>query len=429
MLLAIKQLKTSFTPTIRMFKIDFDNLDLIKQQIYLYAETFDTACVCDSREINSALNKNTYELIAGLGLKRKLPNTHNHLFQEIEDNQYWIFGNMNYQSMENEILKHFLFEPKIVLMIETNSNSLQLINNGIGESDFINIISGFKEFETINANISTIVKPDFKAQTSYENYLKMVEKIKRDIIEGVYYEMNYCMAFQANYEKNSLLDIHFTLVKNSPAPFAAYFKNAEFNLTCNSPERFIKKNNDLLLSQPIKGTNHRSEYENDIQIEKLKKSEKDQAENVMIVDLVRNDLAKVCKTGTIKVSELFGVYTFKSLNHLISSVEGKLKSGVRFAEIFRSLFPMGSMTGAPKIEVMKHIDLYEDVDRGIYSGCLGYIAPNKDFDFNVVIRSLELDKQKHIISYKVGGAITYDSNAEEEYLECLLKAKNILAVF
>jgi para-aminobenzoate synthetase component I len=412
-----------------MNSIDFKNLNHIKKQVYRFAETFDTACVCDSREINAAMNENTYELIAGIGLKHQLPHSKNLLFQTIEESKHYIFGNINYQSMSVDSVQHFLFEPQIVLWIKRNSNTLQCINNGINDLEFQRFIENFRELENTPQTSSVITKPDFIPQTTYENYLKMVEKIKQDIVQGVYYEMNYCMAFQAKYDKTSLLDIHTKLIENSAAPFAAYFKNSEFVLTCNSPERFIKRTGENLLTQPIKGTNHRSLEANEIQIEKLANSEKDKAENVMIVDLSRNDLAKVCRTGTIKVSELFGVYTFKSLNHLISSVEGKLKEGTSIGEIFEALFPMGSMTGAPKIEVMKHIELYEDVERGIYSGCMGYITPNKDFDFNVIIRSLELDPEKQIISYKVGGAITFDSSAEEEYQECLLKAKNILAVF
>jgi para-aminobenzoate synthetase component 1 len=161
----------------------------------------------------------------------------------------------------------------------------------------------------------------------------------------------------------------------------------------------------------------------------LQNDEKERAENVMIVDLVRNDLSKICEAGSVKVEELFGTYAFKSLNHLISSIKGKLKKGNNIQSIFEALFPMGSMTGAPKKEVMFHIDKYENTPRNIYSGCLGYIDPSKNFDFNVVIRSLEFQKKEQTFLYQVGSAITFDSIPEKEYEECLLKATNIQTLF
>jgi para-aminobenzoate synthetase component I len=146
----------------------------------------------------------------------------------------------------------------------------------------------------------------------------------------------------------------------------------------------------------------------------------------MIVDLVRNDLAKICKTGTIRVEELFGTYPFALVNQMISTISGRLNEGTTLSEIFKALFPMGSMTGAPKIEVMKNIEEYENAERGLYSGCIGYVMPDGNFDFNVVIRTMVEDKLKSLVSYQVGGAITYDSIPENEYEECLLKAKGLI---
>ncbi|NQW42990.1 MAG: chorismate-binding protein, partial [Bacteroidetes bacterium] len=166
---------------------------------------------------------------------------------------------------------------------------------------------------------------------------------------------------------------------------------------------------------------------NNEQLNILKQSEKELAENVMIVDLVRNDLTKVCKTGTIKVEELCGTYAFSKVNQMISTVTGQLQEKESFFEIMQALFPMGSMTGAPKIEVIKNIELFEQTKRGLYSGCVGYIMPNKDFDFNVVIRTLVIEENQ--IHFHVGGAITFDSEAEKEFEECLLKGNSITDLF
>jgi para-aminobenzoate synthetase component 1 len=149
----------------------------------------------------------------------------------------------------------------------------------------------------------------------------------------------------------------------------------------------------------------------------------------MIVDLVRNDLARICLSGTVKVDELCGAYTYRSVNHLVSSVSGELKPEVGLTDIFQAMFPMGSMTGAPKLEVMKHIELYETGSRGIYSGCIGYISPDGDFDFNVVIRTLVYEPDSGKVSYRVGSAITYDSIPEKEYEECMLKGSRLASVF
>lgn len=197
---------------------------------------------------------------------------------------------------------------------------------------------------------------------------------------------------------------------------------------CASPERFIKKEGSKIISQPIKGTAKR----NLIDVEKdkeliyyLKQSPKEQSENIMIVDLVRNDLSKICNAGSVVVEELMEVYSFKQVHQMISTVAGDLKVGVNFYDILKALFPMGSMTGAPKLKVMQLIDAYEKSRRNIYSGSVGYINPDGDFDFNVVIRSILYDDAANKLSYQVGSAITHYSNAEDEYDECLLKASAI----
>ena len=210
----------------------------------------------------------------------------------------------------------------------------------------------------------------------------------------------------------------------SPNPFSAFYKVAHNYLLCASPERYLKKVEDKIYSQPIKGTSKR-ELNNLIEDENNKmnllNSEKERAENVMIVDLVRNDLSKICMEGSVKVEELFGIYSFPQVHQMISTISGDLKNDRDLADIFRATFPMGSMTGAPKKKVMELIELYEKTKRGIFSGALGYITPEGDFDFNVVIRSILYNSSDKYLSIQAGSAITFNSNAEKEYEECLLK--------
>ena len=210
-------------------------------------------------------------------------------------------------------------------------------------------------------------------------------------------------------------------------PFASFYKQNQNVLMGASPERYLCKRGDKLYSQPIKGTYRRGKNpEEDKQLKTaLRDDLKEQTENVMIVDLVRNDLSRTAAKSSVKVEELFGMYTFPQVHQLISTVSSTLKSDVHFTEAIRCSYPMGSMTGAPKISAMKLIDQYEKTKRELYSGSVGYIDPYGNFDFNVVIRSLLYDTQKQYLSLTVGGAITNQSDAEKEYEECLLKAKAI----
>jgi len=222
------------------------------------------------------------------------------------------------------------------------------------------------------------------------------------------------------------LSIYQKLSSTSPNPFSALYKLDDKWLICASPERFLKREGSKILSQPIKGTSSRF-LQNISRDEKsrldLLVSEKDRSENVMVVDLVRNDLARVCKEGTVKVDELFGIYSFPQVHQMISTVSGELKEEISFTEIIKATFPMGSMTGAPKRRVVELIDKYERSGRGIFSGTVGYITPESDFDFNVVIRSIMYNTSEKYLSFMAGSGITFYSDAEKEYEECLLKAE------
>jgi para-aminobenzoate synthetase component 1 len=277
-------------------------------------------------------------------------------------------------------------------------------------------------------------KYTFKSTIRKEDYIKKVEEIRELIRQGVVYEMNLCIDFvvsdSSGLEFNPYAAFKM-LYQAFPNPFSAFIKHDDFYTLCFSPERYIRRTNDRVISQPIKGTIGRDKNDaskDDLLRQALMQSEKDKAENVMIVDLVRNDLAKVAEAGSVEVTDLFGVYRFPNVHQMISTVECKVKPEVGFSDIIKASFPMGSMTGAPKPEAMKQIARLESFNRGLFSGAIGYVRPNGDFDFNVVIRTLFYNAEEQTLRIRVGGAITWDSNPEEEWNECLTKISGFLNV-
>lgn len=267
-------------------------------------------------------------------------------------------------------------------------------------------------------------KVTFNCNFTKEEYIKTVNRIKEHIVNGDIYEMNFCIEFTANEEINPLA-LYIKTLQENPKPFSSFFKYKNKYMIGASPERYIQKDEKKLFSNPIKGTAPRgTTKEEDNQLKSaLYNSEKERAENLMIVDLVRNDLSKIGIKGTTKVEELFGLYTFPTVHQMISTVSCEVNTN--FENILNGTFPMGSMTGAPKVMSMELIERYEKSSRGLYSGATGYLLPNGDFDFNVVIRSLIYDADTHQLSLHVGGAITFSSDPEQEYEECLLKAKSM----
>lgn len=260
-----------------------------------------------------------------------------------------------------------------------------------------------------------------------EDYLKNVVKLKNHIQQGDFYEINYCQEYTTREVEINPIDTYFKLNKKSPTPFSCFVKYNDKYLLCASPERFMSKMGNQIISQPIKGTIKRgaTTQEDEELKHQLKNDPKERSENIMIVDLVRNDLSKIATRNSVKVDELCEIYTFPQVHQMISTISAGLKPEVDFKTIIHALFPMGSMTGAPKIRAMELIEQYEDSKRGLYSGTVGYIKPNGDFDFNVVIRSILYNSSSKKLSYFVGSAITSLSEPEKEYEECLLKAKAI----
>ena len=333
--------------------------------------------------------------------------------------------NLSSQNIDNkEFPEAFLWVPEcVVKMYGESFDFLQ----GEKETEHFKFLNYFLEEET-DQNYHAY-QFDFKPCTSKEKYLKNVEKLKEHIQLGDIYEINYCQEYVAeNVQLNFALDAYFKMNKITKAPFSSFWQMGDFNLFCGSPERYLRKSGKELISQPIKGTAPRSKNkQEDIALmEQLKNDPKERAENVMIVDLVRNDLSRIADKNSVEVSELLQVHSFETVHQLISTVKCKVPENISLTDVLRATFPMGSMTGAPKIKAMELIEKYEDFKRGIYSGTVGYITPKGDFDFNVVIRSLFYNRKTKKLSCAVGGAITIHSDPEKEFEECKTKIQRIL---
>ena len=419
-------------------KFKIENPKLFKEKALQWAFSFSPVCVLDNNHFTNHLHQNT-DFIIGAGLADQIiPTNHQSLsdLQKLLDaNQDWVFACLSYDlKNEIEILPSsnsdftespslFYFVPEMVVELKDEFCIISSLN-----------VSPESVFKTIQSQLITDDENAFtlpvkmQSRTNKETYVKDVTQIKEHILNGDVYELNYCQEFFATDVLVNTKELFKKLQLKNPAPFSAFLNTGNIQICCSSPERFLLRENNFIYSQPIKGTAKRGNtfQEDELYKLELKNSEKELAENLMIVDLVRNDLAKCSKTGTIEVEDLCGVYTYPKVHQLISTVKGKLKEEISFTKIIHNTFPMGSMTGAPKIESMKLIDQYEKTNRGFFSGSIGFIKPNGDFDFNVVIRSIIYNVEKKYLSVHSGGAITSDSVAEEEYEESLLKASALI---
>ena len=409
-------------------------------------DRFEQLCIFDS---NESLNDKKYissSVLIAIGATEELSindpsNALVRLQQFYDSKKGWLFGYLTYDLKNaTEILissngdnQEFpllqFFAPQVVVEKRAESVSFYFDDEYISEKDAKDIVdfcfsTSAPQKEEKNEQIN------IQSKISKEEYINAVNKLKEHIYRGDIYEINFCQEFFAEKVVLKTPLIYKKLNQISGAPFSAYCKFQEHYLMCASPERFLKRKSDRLLSQPIKGTIRRSkDAEEDEELKKeLYNNDKERSENVMIVDLVRNDLSRIAKKGSVEVEELFGIYTFKQVHHMISSITCELKETTTFTDIIRSMFPMGSMTGAPKISAMKLIEEYEKTKRGLYSGAVGYISPTGDFDFNVVIRSILYNEKNKCLSFITGSAITEKAEAEKEYEECLLKAKAMFEV-
>ena len=360
-------------------------------------------------------------------------------FLEIHDNE-WKFLYLSYD-LKNKFEKLssnntdklgfydvFIFIPKFI--IYSIKGKIELLSHEDTthkeEEEFIESINTSTSSKASNNSIQL----SFNHRVNRIDYLKTINNIREDIKYGDIYEMNFCQEFYVDNIELNPLDIYNKLTLHSPAPFSAFFKENERFIMSASPERYIQKTNNKILSQPIKGTAKRTHSDKDSQIKsELQNSIKERAENIMIVDLVRNDLSRIAASKNVKVDELCEIYNFPHVFQMISTVSCELEYKTNFTKILESTFPMGSMTGAPKIKAMELIEKYETSKRGIFSGSVGYIDDKGDFDFNVIIRTLLYNSKNKYLSLTTGGAITYLSDAEQEYEESLLKAEAVFEVF
>lgn len=311
-------------------------------------------------------------------------------------------------------LGHF-FIPKTVIKTDQNE-----ITSTIGLNSDIN----WKELNHFHNDIHY----PMTSRLNDTEYFETINSIKNHIRLGDIYETNFCYEFYQNEVDIDPFILFIELSKRTNASFAAFCRFEDKYIISASPERFIKKEGDKLFSQPIKGTRKAVEDENEnIKIiEELKNDPKERAENIMIVDLVRNDLSRLANPNSVKVEELCEIHSFKNIHQMVSTISCEIDQSKPFSEILKATFPMGSMTGAPKISAMHLMEKYETTKRGVYSGSIGYFTPENDFDFNVIIRTFLYNKSNHYISFMVGGAITDKCIAENEYEETLVKANALL---
>lgn len=405
-----------------------------KRKALHYANQYDVCCFLDSNKYQDKYSE--YDFILAFGSKAELKSSKGNAFHQLRDfyefHKQWLFGFLSYDlKNETEDLKSanpdylnfpdlYFFVPEH--LIASKSGEITII---LGDKAVLKKIHDFKITQPHNEYDLNI-----QSRISKNRYIRKVNELKNHINRGDIYEVNFCQEFFSANAEIDPVNTFYLLNKVSPTPFAGYFKVYKNYILSATPERFMCKRGSKLVSQPIKGTAKRSEnlIEDEKIKQQLKNDLKEQTENVMIVDLVRHDLTKSAVKGTVRVDELFGIYSFPQVHQMISTISCDLDPKVHFTEAIKNAFPMGSMTGAPKVKAMQLIEQYEESKRGVYSGSFGFISPNGDFDFNVVIRSILYNSANKYLSFQVGGAITFQSDPESEYEECLLKASAILKV-
>ncbi|MFD0760643.1 aminodeoxychorismate synthase component I [Lutibacter aestuarii] len=418
------------------YQIQIENSTEFKTQLLLWSQQFKTAVWLDSN--NYQQKHSNFDAALAVGAFSKIETNYKNAFKKLKEYQTkindYIFGYLSYDlknDVENLTSSNFdglnfpelfFFQPSKIIFIKGTTITLKYLNQFKHE-----IEQDLNEIKKIKKTVPKAATENIKIKLRIhkDEYFKKLNTVLTHIQKGNIYEANFCQEF---YSEDSVINpviVYQNLNEISKPPFATFLKLNDKFLLSASPERYLKKEGDLVVSQPIKGTAKRAANKiDDLKlIKQLEQNQKERAENIMIVDLVRNDLSRFSKKGTVKVDELCKVYTFMQVHQLISTVSCTLKKEVHPVDIIKNTFPMGSMTGAPKISAMKIIENLEETKRGLYSGAVGYFTPHGDFDFNVIIRSILYNASKKYVSYSVGGAITAQSNPEKEYEECLLKAK------
>ncbi len=416
-----------------------NDFNIFKIQMLNWVNRFNIFCLLDNRHYD--FNKPAFECLLAAGSKTGIEMLPGKAFESLKEfytanNNEWIFGHFGYDlKNETEKLKsnhadrigfgdmHF-FVPKIV--IDLDEKEVKIFCDD--DADVI-----YRQIKSASTEIKEQVKTDavVKNKINRKDYIEIIEKLKQHILRGDCYEINFCQEFFAADAEIDPLYIYSRLTDLSPNPFSVFYKFNSCYCLCASPERYLKKEGTKIFSQPIKGTSKRN-LENieadEVSKNYLLQSPKERSENVMVVDLVRNDLSRICKPGSVKVDELFGIYSFPQVHQMISTVSGELEDGLSWIDCVKATFPMGSMTGAPKKRVMELIEQYEQTKRGLFSGAIGYVKPGGCFDFNVVIRSILYNAADKYLSFQAGGGITYNSDPALEYEECLLKVRAMIKV-
>lgn len=407
-----------------------DDFNFFKNQLLNFGKKFSNFCFLDNHEYEF---DKSYECLAAFGSLSSVTAGKTCAFIQIDDfirkNKDWIFGHISYDlkneiediSSENpdgiEFPDFEFFVPEIVIIL-----SKDIIKIGVPAAYDTKTI--FNELSALIPQENNFAKPQLISRFTKNDYLETVKKLQQHILKGDCYEICFCQEFYADPVQIDPVASFKKLSLISPNPFSAFYRSGEKYLLCASPERFLKKSGNVIMSQPIKGTSKRSADENrndEEEINLLLSNEKERSENIMVVDLVRNDLSKICEEGSVSVKEYLKIYSFPHVHQMISTITGKLRSDVSFTDMLSATFPMGSMTGVPKKKVMELIEQYEKTKRGLFSGSVGYINPEGDFDFNVVIRSILYNDKKRYLSIQAGSAITWKSDPEKEYEECNLK--------
>lgn len=418
---------------------DFQEL---KSGLLRWAQQCDEVVWLDSNQYKQ--DHGTYQALLALDALTALKTDAHNAFEALEEYQEitkdWLFGYLSYDLKNDvEALKSnnfdgldfpemYFFQPKKVLLFTDGFVEMHYINMVADEMDADwDAILTASATPVVDESVSTSEEPPIKIRlrTTKDQYFEKIKEMLERIERGDIYEANFCQEFYAENTNIDPVKTFLHLNEISLPPFATYLKLGKHYALSASPERYLKRVGASVISQPIKGTARRLEdSEADaMMVEQLKNDPKERSENIMITDLVRNDLSRVATKGSVSVEELCKIYTFEQVHQMISTVRCEVAKEVSSVEILRKTFPMGSMTGAPKISAMKIIEDLEDAKRGLYSGAVGYFAPNSDFDFNVVIRSILYNEMAQYVSFSVGGAITAKSVAENEYEECLVKAK------
>ena len=416
-----------------------ENPEAFKSQLLLWSQQYREVVFLDSNDYPSKYS--SFDCVLAVDAFTSLQTDYHNAFEDLKQYQQqtkdWLFGYLSYDLKNDTEKLHsnnfdglhfpdlFFFQPKKLFFLNGNElkmHYLYLCDDEL-ESDFHDIIN-------YKLQIKNHKPLDIKQRIYKESYLSKVRSMLEHINRGDIYEANFCMEF---YAENATIDpsnIYQKLNSISKPPFATFFKNNQYYLLCASPERYLRKEGNKIISQPIKGTAKRfvDTILDENSKKELEQNPKERSENIMIVDLVRNDLSHTATKGSVEVEELCSVYTFKQVHQMISTVISNVESTTSPVEILQTTFPMGSMTGAPKISAMKIIEELEETKRGLYSGAVGYFTPTNDFDFNVVIRSILYNAQNKYLSFSVGSAITSLSETELEYKECLLKAKAMFEV-